>query len=65
MLHPMPAAPRARSADYVGDCFNQLFNFDALRPLGNEVGYGEIIFSMKPIPFPGHLDKPLPPPRLT
>jgi len=26
----------------------------------NEFYWGEVIFSMEPIPFPGHLDKPLP-----
>jgi hypothetical protein len=59
MLEPMPLAPRARSADYLGDCFNQKFTHDWLTPLGIEIGYGEIIFSMKPIPFPGHLGTPL------
>jgi hypothetical protein len=62
MLNPLPVVPRAREAGYLGDCFNQLFGPDALRPLGRTVSYGEIIFSMKPIPFPGHLGKALPMP---
>lgn len=55
MKDPLPVVPRAREADYAGDCINVIFTADTLRPLGREIGYGEIIFSMKPIPFPGHL----------
>jgi hypothetical protein len=58
--NPLPVVPRARSADYIGDCFNVIFNKELQRPLGRQLKYGQVIYSMSQIPFPGHLDKPLP-----
>jgi hypothetical protein len=58
--NPLPVVPRARAADYTGDCFNVIFSKEMQRPLGRSIKYGQVIFSMSQIPFPGHLDKPLP-----
>jgi hypothetical protein len=58
--NPFPVVPRARAADYTGDCFNVIFNKELQRPLGRSIKFGQVIISMSQVPFPGHLDKPLP-----
>jgi hypothetical protein len=50
-----PVLPRARAADYIGDCFNVLFARDHGKPLGRQIQYGEVLFGLKWIPWPRHL----------
>ena len=51
-----PVMPRARSASYIGDCFNVLFHPDFGHPFGREIQYGEVLFGLKWIPWPRHLN---------
>jgi hypothetical protein len=55
--------PRARSADYIGDCINVLFVHEDQRPFGRQLGYGEVMFGLKPPPWPRHPTAQLPWPQ--
>lgn len=47
-------APRAREAGYAGDCINVLFTNEDGRPLGRQLGFGEVLFGLEWIPWPRH-----------
>jgi hypothetical protein len=66
-VEPMPVVPaggvgNAESFDTVGDFLQvQTFAEEGYRP-PLDIYYDELLMSYEPIPFPGHLDKPLPTP---
>jgi hypothetical protein len=51
-----PVLPRARSASYAGDCFNWMTHIDDQKPLGRQIQFGEVLFGLKWIPWPRHLN---------
>jgi len=66
-VEPMPVAPvggvgSASGFDTVGDYLQvQTWSEEGYRP-PLDIYYDELLMSYDPIPLPGHLDKPLPPP---